>query len=207
MEDYKPNSHRYKEEQKAVTSEKKVEKVVKGGAKVRKRSELSKFTDNFISEDAGKVKSYIFMDVLLPALKKLVSDVVTDGIDMILYGETGRTKKSSSSTGQYVSYSSYSSRDRDRSRYSSDSGRSSRMNLDDIEFERKSDADNVLRQMDEIIDRYHEVTVADLYDLAGLLAPHTANRYGWTNISSAEPVRTRHGTWVIKFPRALPIDN
>lgn len=206
MEDYKPNSHRFKEEQKTASEEKKVEKVVKGGAKVRKRSELSKFTDNFISEDAGKVKSYIFMDVLLPALKKLVSDVVTDGIDMILYGETGRTKKSSSSSGQYVSYSSYSSRDRDRSRYSSDSGRG-RMNLDDIEFERKSDADNVLRQMDEIIDRYREVTVADLYDLAGLLAPHTANRYGWTNISSAEPVRTRHGTWVIKFPRALPIDN
>lgn len=206
MEDYKPNSHRFKEEQKAVPAEKKVEKVVKGGAKIRKKSELSKFADNLISEDAGKVKSYIFMDVLLPALKKLVSDVVTDGIDMILYGETGRTKKSSSSTGQYVSYSSYSSRDRDRARYSSDSGRG-RMNLDDIEFDRKSDADNVLRQMDEIIDRYREVTVADLYDLAGLVPPHTSNRYGWTNISSAEPVRTRHGAWVIKFPRPLPIDN
>ena len=205
MEDYKPNSHRYKEEQKAVPAEKKVEKVVKGGAKVRKKSELSKFADNLISEDAGKVKSYIFMDVLLPALKKLVSDVVTDGIDMILYGETGRTKKSSSSTGQYVSYSSYSSRDRDRTRYSSDSGRG-RMNLDDIEFDRKSDADEVLRQMDEIIDRYGTVSVADLYDLAGLVAPHTATRYGWTNISSAQPERTRHGSWVIKFPRALAID-
>lgn len=205
MEEYKPNSHRYKEEQKAVPAEKKVEKVVKGGAKVRKRSELSKFTDNFISEDAGKVKSYIFMDVLLPALKKLVSDVVTDGIDMILYGETGRTKKSSSSTGQYVSYSSYSSRDRDRTRYSSDSGRG-RMNLDDIEFERKSDADDVLSQMDGIIDTYNMVSVADLYDLAGLVGPHTANRFGWTNISSARVERTRHGTWVIKFPRAIAID-
>lgn len=205
MEDYKPNSHRFKEEQKTASTEKKVEKVVKGTAKIRKKSELSKFTDNFISEDAGKVKSYIFMDVLLPALKKLVSDVVTDGIDMILYGETGRTKKSSSSTGQYVSYSSYSSRDRDRTRYSSDSNRG-RMNLDDIEFERKSDADNVLTQMDEIIDRYGTVSVADLYDLAGLVAPHTATRYGWTNISSAEPMRTRHGAWVIKFPRAIAID-
>ena len=42
IEDYKPNSHKYKEEQKkmAVPEEKKVEKVITGTAKSKKKSEF-----------------------------------------------------------------------------------------------------------------------------------------------------------------------
>lgn len=205
MDEFVSNSHKFKErQQKAEQPEKKVEKVIKGNVKTRKKNELRKFTDNFISEDAANVKSYIFMDVLLPAIKKLISDVVTDGIDMVLYGETGRTKKRSSSGGQYVSYNSFSSRDRDRDRYSSHS--SSRMDLDDIIFESRGDAEAVLRQMDELIDRYNVVTVADLYDMVDRSAPFTANKYGWTNVANAEVQRLRGGGYVIKFPKAMPID-
>ena len=207
MEDYKPNSHRFKEEQKIASTEKKVEKVVKGAVKTRKKNELRRFADGIISEDAGKVKSYIFMDVLLPAFKKLVSDIVTDGIDMILYGETGRSKKSSSSSNgsHYVSYSSYSSRDRDRERYSTERRRGG-FDLDEIIFSSRRDAEDVLTRMEEILDRYPAVTVNDLYEMVDLVAPHTASRYGWTNISSAEVVPVRGGGYVIKFPRVMPLD-
>ena len=94
--DYKPNSHKYKEEQKNLsTDRKKVEKVVTGKVKTKKKSEASKLKDVFISEDVSNVKSYILMDVLIPAAKKAISDIVSNGIDMILYGET-RGRKSSS---------------------------------------------------------------------------------------------------------------
>ena len=85
MKEIAPNSHRYKEEQKATASEKKIEKVVTGTVKTRKKPAAQKLTDIFISEDAANVKSYIFMDVLVPAIKKAISDIVTDGIEMILY--------------------------------------------------------------------------------------------------------------------------
>lgn len=93
MEEYKPNSHKSKEEQKNLVPEKRVEKVISGTVKSKKKSEMQKFADVFISEDVNNVKSYIVMDVLVPAIKKAISDIVTNGIDMILYGETGKSKK------------------------------------------------------------------------------------------------------------------
>ena len=88
MEEYKPNSHRSKEEA-ATSKEKKVEKVVHGAVKTRKKSGLEKAKGLFISDDAANLKSYVLMDVLISAFKKATSDIVTNGIEMILYGETG----------------------------------------------------------------------------------------------------------------------
>ena len=83
MEDYKSNSDKARQEQQ---SEKKVEAVITGAAKTRKKGEMQKFADVFIAEDANNVKSYILMEVIVPAVKKAISDIVTTGIDMILYG-------------------------------------------------------------------------------------------------------------------------
>ena len=80
MENYKPNSHKSKEEQKKTSEKKKLDKVISGTAKVKKKSKTGKFADMFISEDARNVKSYIVSDVLIPAAKKLISDIVKDGI-------------------------------------------------------------------------------------------------------------------------------
>ena len=112
MEDYKPNSNKFKEENK----EKKVEKVVTGKVITKKRSKMNKFVDEFISEDAKNVKSYVFGEVLIPAIKKAISDIVTDGIDIILYGESRKGNRKSIS--DRISYRNYYdggySRSRDR---------------------------------------------------------------------------------------------
>lgn len=201
MENYKPNSHTYKEGRKGSKEERKrVEKVVKGSVKTKKRNGMNKLTDVFISEDAANVKSYVVMDVLVPAIKKAISDIVTDGIDMILYGETGRTKKRSS--GSYVSYNRYSDRDRREERRSS----GSRFDYDDIAYETRGDAEAVLDQMGALIDTYGLVTVLDMYDMAGRTAPYTSEKYGWTSIRNAEVVRVRGGDYIIKLPRPMVID-
>lgn len=199
MAEIKPNSHRFKEEQKSVVTEKKkVEKIVTGKVKTKKKKEISKLADIFISEDASNVKSYIFMDVLVPAIKKAVSDIVTDGIDMILYGSTGHSSKRSSSSGaSYVSYRSYSDRDRrHENRYST----RSRYSFDDIILDSKREAEEVLDRMDELIDAYDRVTVADLYDLIGVTGNYTDNKYGWDNLGSADVVRVPDG-YKLKLPR------
>ena len=201
--DYKPNSKRYKTEQKdAPADKKKVEKVVKGAVKTRKKSGVSKLKDTFISEDVSNVKSYILMDVLIPAAKKAISDIVRDGIDMILYGDTHRGRSSSSAS--YVSYRSYSDRDRRDNRYESSRSRTI-YEPDDIILESRVEAEEVLERMNELLDNYGIVSVADLYDLVGKSCDYTANRYGWTNIRNAEPVRVRDG-YLLKMPKATPID-
>lgn len=198
MEDYKPNSKLYKEKMKKEASDKKVEKVVKGKVKVKKKS---KFADLFISEDANNVKDYIFLDVLVPAIKKAISDIVTDGIDIILYGGSGNGRKRSSSDSiSYTSYSRFSDRDRRDDRRSSIGYR-----FNDIIFDDRREAKEVLERLDELIDNYGKATVADFYDLVDISGNYTDNRYGWTSLRNADIVSVRDG-WMIKLPKALVLD-
>lgn len=208
MDDYKPNSHRFKKEQETMRPDKsegkkKIEKVVNGNVKSKKKSEIRKFADVFISEDVTNVKSYILMDVLIPAMKKAVSDVVTNGIDMILYGETGRNRKNSGRASK-VSYRDYYKRDDDR-RSSERSRIQTGYDYDDIVLDNRGEAEDVLSRMDELIDTYGIVSVADLYDLVGISGNYTDNKYGWTDIRSARVVPVRDG-YLIKLPRALAVN-
>ena len=192
-----------KEQQKAeVVPEKRVQKVVSGSVKTRE-NKSRKLTDIFISEDAANVKSYVVMDVIVPAFKKLVFDIFTDGIEMILYGSTGGRK--SKTSGGKVSYRSYYDDKRDH-RNDRPIARS-RFDYDDIIYPNRRDAEAVYSQMMETLESYQLVTVMDMYDMAGLgsEAPYTAERFGWTNLRNAEVKRVRDG-YIIDLPKAMAID-
>lgn len=202
MNDYKPNSNRFKEEQKDKETVKRVEKpVVTGKVVAKKKSGLSKIADEFISEDAKNIKSYVLGEVLIPAVKKAISDIITNGIDMILYGESKAGGRRS--TADRVSYRNYYDRDTRPSRTTTSSY--SGYSYDEIILNSRTEAEDVLVRMDELMDTYGLVRVADLYDLVGITGNYTDNKYGWTNIRSAEVVRVRDG-YMIKMPRAVPID-
>lgn len=205
--DYAPNSHKSKEEKAIieVPERKKLEKVVTGKVKTKKRNEISKLGEIFIAEDARNVKSYILMEVLVPAVKKAISDIVTNGIDMLLFGEGGRTRKTSSaSTVSYRNY--YDQKDVTRRDYSSARVRTrTGYSYDDIILETRGEAEEVLARMDELIETYGIVSVADMYDLVGKTCNYTDNKYGWTNILNAEPIHVRDG-YMLKMPKAGPIN-
>ena len=204
--DYKPNSNRFREEQKTAakndSDKKRTEKIVNGKVRTKKKSEISKLADVFVPGDVENIKSYVFMDVLVPAIKKAISDIVTNGIDMILYGETGRHDKRSRSK---VSYSQYYD-DRDRRRSDDRPRTKTRFDFEDLVFDSKGDAEYVREEMNNVIEEYGFVTVADMYDMAGEEQPYTSNKFGWTSIRSAETVRMRDGGYIIKLPRPMPID-
>ena len=198
MEEYSSNSHKSKA---AEIPEKKVEKAITGVAKKKQKGGVQKLTDVFLTEDISSVKNYILMDVVIPAVKKGISDIVTNGIDMLLYGENGSSKKQS--TASKVSYRSY---------YESGKERNSQIqhtrlgyNYDDIVLDNRGEAEDVLTRMDELISTYGMVSVADLYDLVGITCNYTDNKYGWTDVRSASIVRIREG-YLIKMPKAMPLD-
>lgn len=192
--DYKSNSHKSKKEVKK--EEKKIEKVVTGSVKKKKKNKVTKLTSVFLPEDVTSVKDYILQDALIPAVKKFI----TDSVDMVLYGENGSKKKRSSS---FVSYRDFSDK-RERKGYNDYKSRTM-FDYDDIFLESRRDAENVLKQMHDIINDYGILSVADMFDLVGEPANYTMNKYGWHNIDNAEIVHTREG-YKIKMPRALPFD-
>lgn len=201
MTDYQPNSHKSKANN--TTEKKKLEKVVSGKVKTKKKNEFQKLAGNIISEEATNLKSYIILDVLIPAIKDAIEDVVINGIRMLLRGETGARRSGGSSGVAKVSYNkAYDSRDTMR-------GHTTRgrvgYSFDNVVLETKGEAEDVLTRMDELIDTYGIVSVADMYDLVGVVGNYTDNKYGWTNLRSAEIVRVRDG-YLLKFPRVMPID-
>ena len=201
MDNYKSNSDKARQEQK---EEKKIESVVTNAAKTRKKGDIRKLADIFISEDANNVKSYILMDVIVPAVKKAISDIVTTGIDMILYGESGRTKKNNTVTN--VSWRKYYDQNSDRSNANTSNSKYGGLNYDDIVLTTRGDAEAVLDAMNDIINQYGTVSVADLYDLTNVPNDNFAmNRYGWINISGATTVRVRDG-YILKLPKAIPLN-
>lgn len=202
MEEYASNSHNLKK-QEAQIAEKKIAPVVTSSVKTKKKSGLRKIKDVLIAEDSSNVASYIFLDVLVPAIKKAISDIITNGIDMLLYGDSGRTKKGTASKISYRSYYDKRYEDRVESR---NRERSESLDYDNIIFENRGDAEAVLNSMMDIISQFGVVSIGDLYDLADIsTSNYTANKYGWTDIQTAQVIRGRDG-YYLKLPRALPID-
>ena len=200
---FEPNSHKYKDEQQKTHPEKpRLEKVVNGTVKTKKKSDISKLRDNFIAEDAATIKSYLLTDVLLPALKNTIEDVVTNGIRMLLRGDTAARK-----TGNGASKIAY-----DRMYDRRDDGRRPSMNyrsrsvydFDDIILETRGEAEAVIDRLCEAIDAYGQASIGDLNDLVGRTGNYTDNDYGWFNLRSAEAIRTRDG-YILKLPRVVPL--
>lgn len=198
MEDYKPNSHKSREEQQeSFHNKKKVEKVISGSAKLRKKSGIHKFAEVFIADDVSDVKSYILEDVLVPAIKDIILDAVR-----ALLGVNGGARKST--TASKVSYRSYYDKNNDRRDYNCTRTKNG-YDYDDIILSTKGEAEDILSRMDELIATYGLVSVADLYDLVGITGNYTDNKYGWMDIRSASAVRVRDG-YLIKLPKVLPLD-
>ena len=199
MNDIKPNSHKYKTEN---SEKKKIEPVVKSGAKLRKKNELQKVAGSIISEDAKSVKSYILMDVLVPAIKDAIEDIVTNGIRMLLRGDTSARRSGPSGGISHISYNKAYDR-RDRSSLDRPRGV---MDFDDLILPTRYEAEEALRSLDDLIETYRIVSVADMYEAAGIRDfEYTARNYGWKDIRRAEVVHVRNGYW-LKMPNVSPID-
>lgn len=196
MEEYRSNSNKSKERQNELVPEKKVEKIVSGSVKSKKKSGIEKLTSVFVPEDVDDVKSYIFEDIVVPAVK----DIILDAVRAFL-GVNGRPNRKGSPSSK-VQYRQYY----DDNRRDSGSSRSrNTYDYDNIILDNRGEAEDVLCRMDELISTYKIVSVADFYDLVGVTGNWTDNKYGWSDIRSASIVHVRDG-YMIKLPRPLPID-
>lgn len=199
---FEPNSHKYKDEmQKANPEKPRMEKVIKGTVKTKKKSEASKLKDALLVEDAATIKTYLLTDVLLPALKNTIEDVVTNGIRMLLRGDTTARKSNGPSK---ISYNRMYDRRDDERRPSMNYRSRSAYDYDDIILETRGEAEAVIDRLSEAIDTYGQASIGDLNDLVGRTGNYTDNDYGWYNLRNAEAIRTRDG-YVLKLPRALPL--
>ena len=75
----------------------------------------------------------------------------------------------------------------------------------DIFFQTREEAVCVLKTLQDLLSEYDQVTVADLYDAAGITTTFTQNKYGWYNIENAR-IRPSQGGYVLLMPKTKYLD-
>ncbi len=206
--EFPPNS----EASKRVEEERKhLEQITKGEARRRKKPLRKKFSEVFIAGSAKTAIGYALWEVLLPAAKDTVVEVITQGVERLFFGDSrrrGSTPPQAGPTG-YINYNRYSTgpigahRLASSQRVLSRQSRS-RHDFDEILLESRTDAEEVIDRLFELVSRYESATVADLYELVGLASSHADHKWGWTDLRGAGVSRTRDG-YLLDLPEPHPL--
>lgn len=200
MENYVPNSNKYREEHKNSEVKPKAQSVVSNQVTLKKKNGVQKAAGSFLHLDGKEMKEYLILDVLVPTIKKTISTCV----DRMLYG---RDTRNSNVPASKVAYGSMYGNKRYDERPREENRTRSALDYDDIEFYTRGDAEVVLDKMFETISKYGVVSIGDMYDFAGLSNyNHCIHKYGWIDLRSAEVVSLWNGKYTLKLPKAAPIE-
>ncbi len=197
-----PNSHKYKKE-----AGEKLQPIAHGNVAVQQEKFGSKVASSFFKDDAHNIWEYLVFDVLIPAAKNAVSDLVSTGINMLLFGEN-RAPSGVKRTGDrsYVNYnnyyrSSYSPPfDEDRYYRPQRSTKRESRKFDQVEVPSRKEAEDILNTMVDRTIMYGMASVADLYDLSGVPSVYTDNDWGWDSVEGSRIERSRNG-YIIRMPQ------
>jgi hypothetical protein len=193
---------------KNAPSDKNISAVVSGTAVRRKKSLRKQFSETFVAGDFRTAVRYVIFDVLLPAAKDMVVEAGSQGIEKLIFGDSrrrGSVRPQAGPTG-YVSYNrmTMANRSTGPERAISRQARA-RHNFDEIILDQRSEAEEVIDRLFDLVSRYESATVADLYELVGLASSHTDNKWGWTDLSGAGVSRIRGG-YLLDLPEPEPLD-
>lgn len=181
--------------------EKKFEKVTTGRVVTKEKNDIQKVASMFIAEDLRTVRDHIIKDVAVPKLQDFFADLAIATINMIFHGDD-RPRGSYSNYAQpsRVSYNRYSNQNTSRQV-------ATPINYQDVIFSSRGDAEEVLNQMADAIATYGSVSVADFYDLVGMTANYTDNKYGWYDLQGRAYVQPISGGYVIRLPKPSTLNN
>lgn len=183
------------------------EKKVIAKAKVQKKSAIKEALRTFFVQDLPEIAEHLVVDVAIPAAKNAITDMVTQGIQQLLYGDVDPRRRP---TSGYTSYSSSSRNNRGNAYYSPrESDRRERRqpkptNVEDLVFDTRGDAVDVIEYVAEQIEEYGQVSVADLMSSVGIQPRYTDERWGWTTTDAFEIRQIREG-WLVSADRPEPL--
>lgn len=183
------------------------EKKVIAKAKVQKKSAIKEALRTFFVQDLPDIAEHLVIDVAIPAAKNAITDMVTQGIQQLLYGEVDPRRRP---TSGYTSYSSSSRNNRGNAYYRPrdtqrrEQRQSKPTNVEDLVFDTRGEAVDVIEYIAESIEEYGQVSVADLMSSVGIQPRYTDERWGWTTTDAFEIRQIREG-WLVSADRPEPL--
>lgn len=212
MENYPTNRRSAQSAEPTPETPKKVEKIVSGAVTRRKKPLGKRFVETFVGGDTHSVGQYIMFEVLLPAIKDTIADVVSQGIERTLFGEARSSSRrtgyrpggSSSSYTNYSRYASPSTARREEPQRGMSPRAKAHHDFDEIILPTRAEADQVIERLFDLVSQYECATVSDLYELVGISSSFTDNKWGWTDLRGVGATRVRDG-YLLDLPRPDPL--
>lgn len=193
-----------KSKPKALKEKKELTKIVSGEVTQKKKPLGQRLKAMITGVEFRGASQYVFMDVLIPAVKNMVVDAVDVGIKRMVYGDSagprGRDYGRSRTT-----YNSPVNRGRDGTMLPKQPPhhvRSSRQS-EDIILPSRAEAELVLTTMQDIIEKYEFASVSDFNTILGLPSTYVDNNWGWSGLQYVDIRQTRDG-WLLDMPSIEP---
>lgn len=152
----------------------------------------------FFAEDASSVGSYLWNDIMIPAVKNFISNGITGAVNMMLFGkkttptQNGIYRNLTPSVG--VSYWKPSTSSAPLISQTRD------YNYNSILLSSIAEAEEVLDYLGEIMQEYDRVKIADIYEAVGIKPEPSDFEYGWTSMRGFTHVPFENG-YLIKAPK------
>lgn len=206
--DLSPNSQPNPDKPKRAA---KLESVVTGEVIKRKQSFGKRLKAVFFGGGIKDAARYITGDVVLPALRTMIVEASSRGVERVIYGET-RPRYRSSSTSSYqprVSYNQPIRRDpRERGYLPDQPPHVSRERYEENEIilQDKAEAELVIERLIDVISQYDVATRADLLELLGMPSSYVDDKWGWDRVAGFGVRQVREG-YLLELPPAEPIKN
>jgi hypothetical protein len=192
-------------QEKEVEPREPVQKIIEGKVVTRRPPWYKRFGRSLIADDAQSMGDWIMVEIILPAVRNLISDTVKGSTDRILYG-TSRARRSGlvgDRPGLRTRYDRISSDPGEPRRMLSRESRA-RHDFDDVVLSTHAEAVDVVEALIARVERYGAASVSDLYELVGVTGSFADQRWGWTDLRDAD-VRQVRGGFLLDLPRPEPI--
>lgn len=181
--------------------------VPSGTAKERKKSVGRKFREQFAGDDAQTVGQYILFDVVVPATKNLIFDIVKEGFQRLLFGGTRPPGQGVVGTvlGSRTSYSSFSKPQTVTTPSAASAGMTPEQramhDFSGVIFPTREQATLVIDTLSDYIQNYGAVSVNDFYAAIGESPMFTSVKYGWTSLSQAQVRHIGAQGYLLEMPK------
>lgn len=210
MEEFPSNTRARRDEAREPVKPR-VERVVHSKVTLKQKGRVRKVVEMFIGGEPRSVGEFVLGSVLVPAFRDLVANGFQEMIDGMVYGESrhgrgrgyrGPTMGDTSRYHRMGSSRVVSMRPDPREPVTARA--SGITEYEDIIFPMRVEASEVLDELFKVINSYEAATVRDLYDLVGIKAPYTAEKYGWVDLRDAD-IRPVRGGYLLDLPRPEPL--
>lgn len=193
-----PNSDAYKE-QKEQKKKHRERNETEYTITVKQKTFGQKLKEAVFGEDVKNVPEHVFFNIVVPNVMRMFGDSVQGALSMTFRGFNGR-RPSRDDDDVYRDYNRASTRERARR-----ATPASETNFDDYIFSSRYGVEHVIDVLEDLLDEYNVITVADVCTQVGKTPRGVDNKWGWKSVREFEAIQVREG-WILSVPRAKYLD-